>query len=142
MKNNSGNALFLILIAVALFAALSYAVTSSGRGGSGIDREKNEIAVSEIMQWLASVDAGILRMKILPNLNNENISFAYNTETYGGTALNDYMENPNCATDECKVFDMAGGGVHAADFYEHATKDPTGIAAGSLKPGSFTIRVV
>lgn len=60
-----GNALFLILIAVALFAALSYAVTSSGRGGGGIDRERMELEVVELLQQASSMRTFIQKSQVL-----------------------------------------------------------------------------
>ena len=67
MKFAKGNALFLILIAVALFAALSYAVTQSGRGGSGIDREQADILAAQIMNQVAAIQAQIQRLEIIGN---------------------------------------------------------------------------
>ena len=67
MSNQNGNALFLILIAVALFAALSYAVTNSGRGGSGVDREQAEINASQVLQQVAAIQAQIQRLEIIGN---------------------------------------------------------------------------
>lgn len=62
---HSGNALFLILIAVALFAALSYAITRSSRsGGSGIDREKDAITAAQIMQTVNNMRSATLRMHL------------------------------------------------------------------------------
>lgn len=67
MHSAKGNALFLILIAVALFAALSYALTQSGRGGGGIDREQAEIKAAEIVQYVGSIRHAATRLRTLGN---------------------------------------------------------------------------
>lgn len=59
-----GNVLFLILIAVILFAALSYAVTSSSRSGGGGDASSETTLVNsaQITQYPASVRTALVRM--------------------------------------------------------------------------------
>ena len=63
--NNSekGNVLFLILIAVALFAALSYAVTQSTRSGSGsTSRETSLLNSASLTQYPAVLRTSVARM--------------------------------------------------------------------------------
>ena len=61
----SGNVLFLILIAVALFAALSYAVTQSTRSGAGdTASETNLISSAQLTQYPAGVRTSVVRMII------------------------------------------------------------------------------
>ena len=97
IKNPNGNALFLILIAVALFAALSYAVTNSGRGGGGIDKEQAELAAASLLQYVAAIETAHQRLKIVGNYNWSRIS-------YGGS-------NADCADADCALFDSQGGGA-------------------------------
>lgn len=63
-KNQKGNVLFLILIAVALFAALSYAVTQSSRSGGDASRETNVINTASLTQYPNSVRTSVLRLII------------------------------------------------------------------------------
>lgn len=88
-----GNVLFLILIAVALFAALSYAVTSSSRTSSGTtDGESNLINSAQITQYPASVRTAVVRMLINGvtadqlEFNNQ-ATFANLTDTNPGAAI-------------------------------------------------------
>lgn len=69
MKHSNGNALFLILIAVALFAALSYALTSSGRGGGSIDREQAQITATRIMSLFEQMRTRADRYKLINSID-------------------------------------------------------------------------
>jgi hypothetical protein len=76
LQSESGNVLFLILIAVALFSALSYAMTQSSRSGSGeATGEKSLISAAEITQYPASVRTDILRMMIDNNIPVNQLEF-------------------------------------------------------------------
>ncbi len=75
IKKEDGNVLFLILIAVALFAALSYAVTSSSRSGGGnASGETNLISSAQITQYPAAINTAIFRM-IIDGTSVEEIRF-------------------------------------------------------------------
>jgi len=73
--SEKGNVLFLILIAVALFAALSYVVTQSTRSGGGsTEREKNILSSAQMTQYPTSLRTAIIRM-ILGGVAVENVKF-------------------------------------------------------------------
>lgn len=62
-QSESGNVLFLILIAVALFAALSYAVTKSTRSGGGsTEKEKATLSSAAMTQYPTALRTAIIRM--------------------------------------------------------------------------------
>jgi hypothetical protein len=99
-NTQSGNVLFLILIAVALFAALSYAVTQSTRGGGNANDETSKIDAALISQYSTSLNLAVMRMNITGGVSNLELEFNPPSElgscTSGGR---------NC------IFHPSGGGA-------------------------------
>lgn len=100
MQAQRGNVLFLILIAVALFAALSYAVTQSGRGSGSTDKERALIEAAKAVQYASALRTAAVRM-ILMGTNVDNIQFG--TNDAGGVI-------PCTSGADC-LFAPEGGGV-------------------------------
>lgn len=101
--SEKGNVLFLILIAVALFAALSYVVTQSTRSGGGsTEREKNILSSAQMTQYPTALRTAIIRM-VLGGVGVENINF--NTpETFAAVSNANWL-----------VFHPQGGGATFQD---------------------------
>ena len=114
VARQSGNVLFLILIAVALFAALSYVVVQSSRSGSGaIASEKDRLAASEIFNYVTAVQSGLLRLQLSGCKENQ-ISFSNPVDDAAAIAeswAKNYM-NPNAPADHsCDIFHPNGANV-------------------------------
>tara|TARA_B100000686_G_scaffold334513_1_gene401865 strand:- start:4 stop:720 length:717 start_codon:yes stop_codon:yes gene_type:complete len=129
MNYSKGNALFLILIAVALFAALSYAITNSSRGGGNLDKEQQMIDNAVNEQCVASVEYGENKLKIINGCSVAELSY----ELSDGT-----NENPSNPSDtSCFLFHRDGAGVIPCGSY----LDPT-IPVGNITTGGDTTTIV
>ena len=137
-KKQNGNVLFLILIAVVLFAALSYAVTQSSRGGGSATSEKNMLTASQLFQYGTSLSTAIMRMQINGVADTE-VCF------YTGSNHADY-NHAGCADDTNNVFHPDGGGatyqappagIHDGTEWEFTARAQI-WGQGSTTPGSPT----
>ncbi len=109
-SSESGNVLFLILTVVFLFAALTYAATSSTRfgGGTDSDRETTRVSSADLIQQASYIENAITRMVTFKGCSVDLISFEHSP--YDGTDVN-YV-NPSSPTDfTCHIFHPAGGEV-------------------------------
>ncbi len=113
-RTQSGNILFLILLAVVLFAALSYAVTQGMRGGgNNASSESGQAQSAEILNYFAQMDAAVQRMMVTGGVKDYELNFYYQSPNKFVFGSND---NTNCTASSCRVFDPAGGGVTGRIF--------------------------
>lgn len=85
--SQSGNVLFIILIAVALFAALSFAVSSTMRSNqtTGIAQEKEKVNTAYLHQFPSALNQTIMRMRMSEGIQPEELIFAFPGNTDYGT---------------------------------------------------------
>ena len=108
MRNAQGNVLFLILIAIALFAALAYVVTSSSRGSDGnINQEAEDMAISQVLQHFTSVKTAVQRLTLTGICNDYTIRY-WQAGRINASNSTHYGDGSNTA---CQVFHPDGGGV-------------------------------
>lgn len=110
-----GNILFLILLAVVLFAALAYAVTSSMRGGGrDAGSETVQLQSAQITQYATSLEQSLARMRLMNNCRDDQISFE------NGVVTGYTFTTPNA----CKLFHSDGGGMTWQDPPKAAGTEP------------------
>lgn len=128
-KKERGNVLFIIMIAVALFAALAYTVTGSTRSSGGdASKEQTQLDGTEIIQYATTLRSAILRMKLSNGCTDQQISF----ET---PLLSNYI-NPNAPADgTCHVFKPQGGNIP----YQRPPKGASKIDASYFFGGTQNI---
>lgn len=124
-----GNVLFLILVAVVLFAALSYAVTQSSRGGGNADNEVLELETAQILQYATSIDLAVQRIMLSGGYDISEVDF----QTPGGN-------NTNCSVDKCRVFSTSDFGVsYQAPKIEWLAPDNGDTWWGEYRAGHFPV---
>lgn len=141
----NGNVLFLILIAVALFAALCYAVSTSSRSGDGsiVSKEKSRADAAAIVQFGAAMQAAMLRMRISNSCSDTSYDFSnlvYKKNT--GAVAN--SANATAPTSKmCHLFSASGGGIvpYVPPVTALDSKNPLAGNSGEPILGHGTIRI-
>lgn len=105
-RSEKGNVLFIILITIALFGALSFAVSHMMRGGdpSAVMSEKDGLFAAEIIEKARQFRQATQEMRMNNGCAVENISFEH-------PLLSGYEHTP-AAPELCHLFHPSSGGVN------------------------------
>jgi hypothetical protein len=100
-----GNVIFYVLIAVALLAALSFAVARSTRGSiNQVTEERSKMIANEIIQYANTFGNAVAQIR-LRGISDSDMCF--NDNGWGGA---DYP-NTSCSDEATKIFGLKGGAV-------------------------------
>lgn len=103
--NESGNALWIILLAVALLAALTATISrSTDTAEQSGNFERFRIQASDIMRHASSVRESVNRLR-MHGVGENQMSFDVSDLPAG------LYTNANCGSSDCLIYGSAGGGV-------------------------------
>lgn len=115
----AGSAFFVILIAIAMFGALSYAVFSGSRSGvSTLTADQARIQAQEILDYTEVIKKAVQTLRLRGCSESE-----INMQT---PATIGWINTPTAPADKsCDVFELAGGKVLYQTVFPNARTDPT-----------------
>ena len=135
-NHSDGNVLFLILIAVALFAALSYAVTSTQRGTQpDISEDKIASEVSGLLTFTASLRTASQRAAFNAGVSGDQV--LYNNDIYASNNGSRFLVMGTPANPALYVFHPQGGNLSPITFtnISYICSSSNCTTSGFTKPG-------
>lgn len=104
-SSQSGNALFLVLIAILLFAALGVAATKTSSNTPSSDQYEATIEAQHLLKWLSGVKAAVNTMMLVKGTTETSVSFEDPRENQSGAPGDETNTiNPNSRGTVDEVF--------------------------------------
>lgn len=112
MTQQNGNALWFILIAVALLGLLTVTMTRGGGSSDDTgDYERQQIQANDILTYASSIESAVQSL-IARGCSENDISFWHDSDGNGTENASDDYFNANSPTDHsCHVFQPEGAGL-------------------------------
>lgn len=131
-----GSVLVLILVMIALFGALSFAMTDSFKsGGTTISRDKARLAATEIINHLQSVRDGVKAL-LINGCDITHLNFL--NSVYKRVNGNPAEAAAPITSADCAVYGTSGGKVKTTTFEQYLGVYPS--TGSNIRPGHFTAR--
>jgi len=130
IKNENGSVFVFILIGIALFAALSYAVTQSIRvsgDSEGITTgraDRNSLVIVDLQQFLEAVSMRVTQLTQINSVPEGQLDFRNDIYRTGLNVLLSNNINSTCITSNCRIFSpYAPDGIIPVVIREAASTD-------------------
>lgn len=135
--SQSGSVFVIILLAVAMFAMLSYAVSQGSRSsGTALSKEQARVAAQEVISYGNVIQKAVAALR-LRGCSDTQLNFTNNGKSRRGNGSAYDYTNPSSPDDgSCDVFSTNGGNVTPkfldSGFVDPALVDPSWMDAHSF----------